>query len=368
MAGFFAKLIRRVTHTDQVRHLDAATGGRRGHGWSRFGPVNAEINAARERVQVRAIGTVRNSGWATNAVDNFVSYGLVSDGIIPGSRHPDFAIRAELQRRFARWAMRCGVDGTTGFYAMQAIAARHMIEAGECYWQMVTDADGELRLQLIPAERCDASMSREMAGGGRIVAGIEFRADGRISAYHFLPDTDPFGSFGPSVRVDGADVCHWFKPLSPGQVHGISWLHSVLLPLHDQDQTEDAISIGQKISAMHCGFLTDLNGAGGQLFDGVQTGSVMESGLEPGTLKVLPAGVDVKFSTPREASESVAFLKYGLRKIAAGVGLPTHLVDNDLSDANYSSLRAGSLAFAKRCSAIQQHVIIPQLTAYGKGG
>lgn len=361
MAGFFAKLIRRVTHPEAVRRFDAAGGGRRWAAGPSFGPINAEVLAARQQVQSRALYHARNNGWLANAVESWVS-NLIGDGILPGSRHPAAAVRAMLQSRFARWAYRCCLDGVTGFYALQAVAVRAMVEAGECFLIMSTDAEGELRLQLIPAERCDSSLTRELAGGGKIIAGIEFRPDGRISAYHFTPDIDVLGTWGPSIRVDAADVVHLFKPLGPGQVRGISWLHAILLPTQELDQTEDGISVGQRVASMFAGFMTDLNSTGGGgAFEGTQQGSILESGLEPGTLKVLPPGVDIKFATPNQAAESVAFLKYSLRKIAAGVGLPTHLVDADLSDANYSSLRAGLLEFRRRCSALQQHIIIPAL-------
>jgi lambda family phage portal protein len=163
------------------------------------------------------------------------------------------------------------------------------------------------------------------------------------------------------VRVPASDMLHVFRPIAPGQVRGIPWTAPDLPRLRELDQFEDAVATGQKIAAMFCGFLTDTGASGATpLFDGAQAGSVLESGLEPGTLKVLPAGVDIKFSTPREAAEAVSFMQLQLRSIAAGIGVPEYLLTGDLSHANYSSLRAALIEFRRRIEAIQFHTVIHQ--------
>ena len=46
--------------------------------------------------------------------------------------------------------------------------------------------------------------------------------------------------------------------------------------------------------------------------------------------------------------------------LAAGLGLPEHLVSGDLTGANYSSLRAGLLPFRQRVEQIQYGIFVPQ--------
>ncbi|MEO1960899.1 MAG: phage portal protein, partial [Paracoccus sp. (in: a-proteobacteria)] len=106
------------------------------------------------------------------------------------------------------------------------------------------------------------------------------------------------------------------------------------------------------------GFIVDSNGAGG----GDPYDSDMPS-MEPGTLVRLPFGQDIKFNSPAQLQQADAFLKHGLRQMAAGLGLPTHLLDGDLSGANYSSLRAGLLPFRQRVEQIQYGTIVPQFLA-----
>jgi lambda family phage portal protein len=114
---------------------------------------------------------------------------------------------------------------------------------------------------------------------------------------------------------------------------------------------------------MHAGFLTDMNGTAGEPYDGTESGGIMETGMEPGTLKRLPVGMDIKFNSPQQAQELGAYLRLQLRQLAAGLGLPSHLLDGDLSDANYSSLRAGLLPFRQRVEQVQYGVLVPQLLA-----
>jgi capsid protein len=47
-------------------------------------------------------------------------------------------------------------------------------------------------------------------------------------------------------------------------------------------------------------------------------------------------------------------------QIAAGLGVPQHLLDGDLSGANYSSLRAGLLPFRAKVEQFTYHALVPQ--------
>jgi lambda family phage portal protein len=157
-------------------------------------------------------------------------------------------------------------------------------------------------------------------------------------------------------------MLHVMRPLAPGQVRGISWLAPIVLPASELDQLTDALLVGCKIAAMHAGFLIDQNGTmSGTPYEGKQNGSVLEGGIEPGTLKVLPSGVDIKFNSPQAAQQTAELVKHSLRGLAAGLGLPTHLLDGDLANANYSSLRAGLLPFRQRVEQTQYGVFAPQL-------
>jgi capsid protein len=54
-------------------------------------------------------------------------------------------------------------------------------------------------------------------------------------------------------------------------------------------------------------------------------------------------------------------MRVQLHAIAAGVGLTYELLTGDLSQVNYSSIRAGLLEFRRRMEALQWQLLVPGL-------
>ncbi|MFD1703362.1 phage portal protein [Methylopila henanensis] len=334
-----ANLIRPAA-PNAVRRFDGAAGGRRLRGVGTFGPINPEIGAAAFMVRARARYLTRNNQWLSNAVANWTT-ALVGSGIRPTSES------AEAVAEFDTWALDADADGRTDFWGLQAVIARALVEDGESFVLLRAEDEG-FRALVIPAEQVDESMTRDLDGGGYIVQGVEFDASGRRVAYWVLPHrpTQAFASYAAPVRVDAADVLHVMAAIAPGQVRGVSWLAPIILPANELDQLTDALLVGAKVAAMHAAFLVDQNGAG-EPFDG----DPADISLEPGTVRRLPNGFDIKFNTPQQAQQTAEFVKHSLRGLAAGLGLPSHMLDGDLSGANYSSLRAGLIPFRAPCRA-----------------
>jgi lambda family phage portal protein len=343
----------------RTRRFDAAAGGRRWQGAQTFGSINAEVGAAAGPVRRRASYYCRNNPWVSNAVAALVS-GTVGAGIKPQSQHPDAAVRAALHRRWSAWTDEADADGVTDLYGLQAVAVRAMVESGECFAQLITSDTG-LRVRLLDAEMVAADETRELGAGRRILQGVEFDANGSRVGYHVRrhrPEVPMFSSELARVEADG--MCHLFQPVAPGQVRGISWLAPVLLRLHELDLYEDAQLVRQKVAALFAGFVLDPTGTAAG-FEGTNLNGVLTSGMEPGTLKVLPPGMDVKFSDPAEIGDAVDFLRLQLRSVAAGLGVPEYLLTGDLSQANYSSLRAALVEFRTRLEQLQHQVVVFQL-------
>jgi len=344
----------------QTRRFDGAAGGRRWSSAPSFGRTGPETLAASAPIRSRARYFVANNPWAANGVSALVS-GLVGFGIKPASQHPDAGNRASIGAAFGAWAKRADAEGRTDLFGIQAAAVRAMIVDGEAFLHMETRVNG-LRLRLLPAEMVDESDTRDLPNGGYIVAGIEFNAAGQRVAYHVLKarPTEVFASTYGTIRIPAEDMLHLMHPLGAGQVRGVSWLAPVLLRLAELDQLEDALAVGVKTAAMFAGFLVDQNGTG-EPFDASDESGILTRGLEPGVLQRLPSGFDIRFSTPQHAQQTAEFVAHQIRAIAAGLGVPAHLVSGDLREANYGSLRAGMVAFRQKLEQIQFGTIIPQL-------
>jgi lambda family phage portal protein len=195
-----------------------------------------------------------------------------------------------------------------------------------------------------------------------VIQGVEFAPDGSRAAYHVHRTRPEVPSFSTDlVRIPAAEFAHLFAPLAPGQVRGISWLAPVLLRLHELDLYEDAQLVRQKVAALFAGFVVDPAATGGGFLGEQTTPGVLQTGMEPGTLKVLPPGTDVRFSEPAQIGDAVDFLRLQLRSVAAGLGVPEYLLTGDLSQANYSSLRAALVEFRTRLEQLQYSVIVYQL-------
>jgi lambda family phage portal protein len=315
---------------------------------------NATIAAGVINVRQRSRHASVNNQWLANGVAAWVA-ALVGAGITAAP-----AI-ADATPAWNAWVERVDADGRTDLYGIQSAAARALVVDGEAFLHMLPGPAGELRVRLLAADQIDFSLTRELREGGRIVNGIEFSDDGRRVAYHVLSYTGPLNmSIAPPIRVDAADICHVFKPLFAGQVRGIPWASPILLSLGELDQLQDAQLVSAKTSAMLMGFLLDQNSTGaGVPFDGTQQGSVLTGGLEPGTIKILPSGYDIKFSSPQQLATGIDLAKLTLRGVAAGLGVPEYLLTGDLSQANYSSLRAARIQFKRLVEQVQYHVLIP---------
>lgn len=359
-----SSLFRREAAPMAVRRFDAAGGGRRWGGTPHFGRTATEVAAATATIRSRARHAFANHPYIANGVQALVT-GLAGAGITPTSQATNEGTRARLTTLFSTWADDADHDGRTDFFGLQAAAVLATIVDGEAFVLLRHDAEDRLRLQLLPAELCDESLTRTTEGGGYIVQGVEFDAAGQRVAYWILAHcpTDAFaGNAAPAQRIASDDVVHLFRPLGAGQVRGLSWLAPILLAANEFDKLADALVMNAQVAAMFVGLVVDQNGtAGGDFFDGSRDGNVLEAGLQPGTLQFLPPGYDVRWSTPQAANQGVETARLTLEGIAAGLGVPVHLLTGDLRQANYSSLRASLVSFRQRMEAVQFHTIIPQL-------
>ena len=345
------------------RSLDAAAGGRRWKGARTFGRVNDEILTQASPLRQRGQYFARNNPWLANGVNALVA-ALVGTGLKPQSSHPDANVRAALHRAWRRWCDVADADNRTDFGGLQALAARTMIEHGEAFAQLITTERG-LRVRLLDPALVPLDDLRTLGNGHRVVAGVEFDAAGNRAAYHVAGrPNDPLDAsaliYDP-VRIEADDICHLFAAVAAGQVRGLSWFAPVLARLHELDGFEDAQLLRQRISACFAGFVVDPAGDASPFVGERTDPSVMQSGLEPGVIKTLAPGQDIRFADPALVGDAVGFIKLQLRAVAAGLGVPEYLLTGDLSQANYSSLRASLVEFRQRIEQLQYSVIIPQL-------
>jgi lambda family phage portal protein len=344
----------------QTRSYEGAAGGRRLSAASfTQSALGAQLTAYRTLAK-RARFLTDNNGPARAGVDAWES-ALVGSGIVPQSKHPDPEMRKILNSSWERWIDRADADQIQDFYGMQSVVARRLVIDGEIFAAWSYDQDGALQCRLLDAEQCDGSYSLNDPVQ-RIVAGIQFDGEGRREFYHFSKQRPglpmPLSGY-ETVKMPAHAVSHIFRVEAAGQVRGISWFAPVILKLIDLDKASDAQLMRQQTAAMFAGFITDPTGAASSEFDISQNGNQWDVSLEPGMMKFLAPGQDVKFSSPADiGTNGIEFLKFTVREIAAGLSLPYEMLIPDLSDVNYSSIRAGLIEFRRRAEKFQWQIMV----------
>nr|CRH06583.1 Phage portal protein, lambda family [Candidatus Magnetococcus massalia] len=352
---------------------EGAASGRRLGNWQ---PEEAGANTLLFRdatlMRSRSRDLIRRNAWAANAVDSLVG-NLVGTGIKPQSTVEDPQIKAQIQALWLAWTKEADAHGLLGFYGLQALIARAMIEGGEVLVRLRNrdTRDGlivPLQLQVLEPEHLPASDNRDLPNGHRVRAGIEFDKIGRRVAYHLFrehPGEQPMlFKAGDIARVPGSEVCHIFKPLRPGQLRGEPWMAQALVRLHELDQYDDAELVRKKTAALIAGFITKPDpelGVGGEDGQDPDEHGAVPVTWAPGTMQVLLPGEDVKFSDPADVGGQYGeFMRTQLRAVAVGLGLTYEQLTGDLTGVNYSSIRAGMVEFRRRMEQIQRMVLIHQ--------
>ncbi len=354
-----------------ARSYEGARIGRRTEGWVVAGTsANAEIGTAIARLRDRTRDLVRNNPYAAKAVQAVVS-NLVGTGIMPRARAGDAVVNDQADRLWARFAETCDADGLTDFSGLQALIVRTMVESGECLVRIrerrvEDELPVPLQLQLLEPDHLDTSKTGDVAGGGFVIQGVEFDALGRRRAYWLYPvhpgEVAMFRRASlTSQPVPAASVLHLFDRLRPGQVRGVPWFAPVILKMRDLDEYDDAELVRKKIEACFAAFVTGADDE--ETLGSVSTaadGRRVET-FEPGMIEYLAPGKDVKFATPSHAGGYGEYMRVQLHAIAAGVGLTYELLTGDLSQVNYSSIRAGLIEFRRRMEALQWQLLVPGL-------
>lgn len=358
------------------RAYDGAKTGRRTDGWlTASTSANAEIYAAGNKLRDRARDIARNNPYGRKArrifADNFVG-----TGIIPQARTGSERLNKQIMAAWEQWLSHCDAEGNYDFYGLQALIVRSLFESGECFVRYRDRFAGNdlavpMQLQVLEADFLDTTKSNEISGGGYISQGIEFDALGRRVAYWMWPqhpgENQLFLPRLQSVRIPADQILHIYEKDRPGQIRGVSSYASVLLRMRDLDDYDDAELWRKKIESCFAAFVVQNSGS-----EGPTLGSIASTPLaggqgdpkrvesfRPGMIEYLKPGEDVRFGAPTSDANYAAYMRAQLHAVAAGLGITYEQLTGDLSQVNYSSLRAGLLEFRRMIETLRWQVFIP---------
>jgi len=380
--------LRRARARHATRIYEGAAVGRRATSWkTQHLSQNAEMMYAIRPLRDRARDLVRNTPHAARAVDILVSH-TIGNGIVPISNTGSDKIDNKVNQLWADWQEVADVTGQIDFYAMQALAFRSTVESGEVVLRYIDMEIDEAETPIPMALQClesdyidqfrdglyasaDIAMNKRLRRS-RLGVGLgQFdrleglwlfkNHPGELNTIWQLPYISDF--------IPKSELIHMFKMLRPGQVRGVPWLAPILTTARELSDFLDAVNVKAKVEACFTAFITNDDPAA--LLDQAQDGTLqtmdqanpnaMVTTLEPGMIKELREGQDIKFAAPTSTSQVDTILMTSLMAMAAGAGVTYDQMAGDLRQANYSSLRAGKLDFWRLVEQTQKHIVIPKM-------
>lgn len=352
---------------ERVRQYDAAQSGRRTAGWPRSASsANSELQRGGVMLSRAAHDLVRNDKYAAAGVGQMVGM-IWGDGIVPQFSHEDKALASLAQDEWDRWA-ESKVDGVGDWYGHGKLSVREMIVGGESLTLWGSDGKEPLNQVMgLEGAQLDQNKTLSLSGGSRIVQGVEQEFGHRPRAYWILPDHPNDLTFFRSIlskRIAAERVDHLFERQRFGQARGASWLAAVAMTLRDIGEIEEAARMREKIQACLALIITAKEGSEHSPLsepedDPAGRGNAIER-LSPGMIHKIKSGEAIHTVDPQPSQTTVRFVQQQLAAVSANMA-PYHLMTGDVSQANYSSLRAAMNGAYTRVDDWQQNEVIPLL-------
>ena len=228
-----------------------------------------------------------------------------------------------------------------------------------------------IALQLLEADMCDDNrnaIERDGRGGveSQIRMGVEVDRVFKATGYWMLKNHPGdqqwwFGDGYISERHPADEFFHPFHRTRITQCRDATWLCAIMRDLKLLDGYDEAAIVAARVGAAKMGFFTrDYNDPGAP-YTGEEDNDASEAGdkamdAEPGLIEDLSQEPGLKFSgwDPSYPHEQYpAFVKARLRRIGAALDMSYYAVANDLTEVNFSSIRAGLLEDRERFKTLQ---------------
>lgn len=333
--------------------------------------ANTDHRADARTLRTKARALVQNVPYIWAGLDG-LAVATVGAGIIPRATGRE---KDKINQLLKDWWKVCDADGRFDFFGLVKAAYFAMEQDGEVLVRLRTRraSDGlpvPLQLQLLEIDWLDDARSGTH-NGNQIINGIEYDMLGAVAAY-YLWDQHPgevavARGRAQSQRVPAKDIIHLFNPGRPGQGRGFTRLAPVITRVRDLQLYEDAElarkNLETRLSVLASGDMSQMeNPAGMGEGAGAQGPGMRDMGeLGGGSIFGMPSGMNFTVVEPKAAPGYVDYLKFNLHLIAAGIGVPYHLLTGDLNEVNFSSARVRLLDFRRAVTQMQWLTLIPKL-------
>ena len=266
---------------------------------------------------------------------------------------------AIIEADFNKWSHRgvCELTGHWSLASCERISVRTAARDGECLIRMHDIAPTKKNpwgfvIELLDPARLDHLLNQDLSNGNRIRLGIELNKAGMPVAYWLRKGERSGYTFNQDStsheRVLAKDIIHYFDADRPEQLRSASWMASAMLTTHMLDAYQDSAVTAARAGAAKMGFIVGNDNKHAVAESKDDDGQLYEH-FEAGMIGQLNEGASFESFDPKYPHELYAeFLKSNNRSIAHGLGVSYHALTGDLTDVNFSSIRAGTLEERER--------------------
>jgi lambda family phage portal protein len=246
-------------------------------------------------------------------------------------------------------------SGNLSRLMFEQLAVRTLARDGEFLFELVRGADNPFRFTVRPInpDYLDEDKNMVQRDGTLVRLGVQKTAAGKPVAY-WLRTWNPGDEIGwaggrrQSVPIDATRVRHVFIPDDFELSRGVPWIHAGAARLKMLAGYEEGALEAARSAACKHEYLLEKpsENAPPPEYSGDATDSDGNplADIEPGMRERLPAGLEPFLIDPSYPhAEHRPFIQATLMGVAAGLNMSYSALTGDLTQANYSSIRAGLL-------------------------
>lgn len=322
-----------------------------------FAPIqsaNQDIKSDHRRLVARAREMAKNDPLARRflalACQNIVGHeGIRLQARVKKSDgNFDSTINDAIEAAWEEWAAPelCTADASASWVDVQHRAVEDWKRDGEAIIRMLPGFANKygFALQMLDADQLDVEFNVPASrNGNEVVMGVEIDKWNRPVAYWFWTahPSDPQRD-RDRTRIPAEQVIHLFKPERPGAKRGITKFAAVMMRARMLSGYAEAELVAARTGAAKMGFFEETGEGIAPDPNKGPTSFSMEA--DPGTFERLPSGLKFTAWDPQHPTTAYdPFTKAITREIAAGLDVSYASLSGDVSEVNYSSIRAGLL-------------------------
>lgn len=282
------------------------------------------------------------------------------------------ALNAQIAAEWKRWGAKgnCTTDGKLSFHELEKLVMYTTPMDGESLFLKNTwDNDWGFALQFLDADQLDTTYFIRWNGQTEVRMGVEMDKFQRPLAYWLFsghPSEIGNGTVN-RYRVPASAVLHVYSTESARQTRGLPWAASVMSLMNQLRGFYEAAVVAARVGASVMGFITKQVPEGdapvATVNDKVETDGITRTDsedieAEPGGFHTLFEGENVTtFKSEFPSTAFQPFVKEIKRDIATGLQVAYVSLYDDLSEINFSSIRAGKLLERDGFRVKQQWII-----------